>query len=154
MIEIKLATPEIEILTVGYDNSGKSATIRVGFKRHKRKAAIFLISLLSAGDDATKVEDALKKRPSGKFFEKFHVDMEEEDILRLNITYLAGLEVAIDGQITKIDTRKNLPENTTFEDFLDLYLDNTTFFPAIVDSFLRSLNSYNYEAAKRANLKK
>jgi len=153
-IEITLATPEIEIPAIGYDNSGKSATIKVGFKRHKRKTALFLISLLSAGKDVEKQEKALQKKPKGKFFEDFTENMEEEDILRKNIIYLSGLEVTVEGENLKVDTRKNLPEGTSLEDFVDAYLDNTTFFAAIVDSFLRSLNSYDYEAAKQANLKK
>jgi len=154
MIEIKLATPEIEIPTVGFDNSGKSATIRLGFRRHKRKEALFLINFLSAGEDEEKMDKALKQRPKNKFFDQFVAGMEEEDILRANIRYMAGMEVEIDGQYTKVDTRKNLPEGLTLEDFLAVYFDNATFFPAIVESFLRSLNSYDYEAAKRANLKK
>ena len=76
----------------------------------------------------------------------------EEDILRQSILYMSGLEVELDTGLTTLDTRK-LPETVTQEELVSAYLDNTTFYPAIAATFLKALSTYDYEEAKRKNLK-
>lgn len=149
-VQIKLTKPTIEIPVTAIDYSGKSATIRVGFYRRKRKVARFLLDFLQAQTEEEK-EALLEKRPKSKFLDTLSAKTGEEEILKSSISYMKNLEITVDGTDIVVDTRKNLPNDLTLEDLINIYLEDTTFYPALTTNFLKSLSTFDFENARLGN---
>ena len=149
-LQIKVSTPTIEIPITAIDYSGKSATITIGFYRRKRKVAAFILEFLQTEKNSEARKQLLKSAPKSKFLASFDATTSEEEIVRKSIDYMKDLEIEYEGKDLKLDTRK-LPEGLTESDIITAYLDDTTFYPAIISNYLKSLSTFDYKAAKLGN---
>lgn len=158
-LNILVSKPTIEVPVVGFEMGGAAGSITVGFKRHNRKEAEVLLRAFSAMDtgnteEAIKIFETipeLKKRfddPEDKYFTEYT----NETIVPHYIEYIKDAEVDLgDGPVILNTRDKDCPVH--LKNLIDVYLNDTTYYVALVTSFARTLQTYDFEEAQRKNFK-